>query len=720
MKTRSRGPTSPGDPTTRRPRFAADRVALASLKAVFFLVPLTMTNLTGLGLGQYTDDAFDTPKVFVLYTLVIVATGAWLWSWLRGEVVLRRTRYDLVVVAFVAWTAVATLFSVNPATSLVGRYTRYEGLATYVCLASVYFLTVQLITDDVRLRSVAKMIGAAGFLVACFGLLQVGGFDPTTWARVPFAAHMAYSTIGNPDTLGAYLIFPLTISLGLALTEPKPRSRLLHWGAVAVIGPALIASFSRGAWLGSLGALVVLTIAFVRQRHRLQRIDVYCLGASVAAAGVVIALSNRSTDAVTRFGARFASILAFNEGSGRTRLEIWSSALAAIRDRPWLGWGPDTFRQTFGHFKSVQYVLDAGYQFTADNAHNYVLQLATTIGVPGMLLAYGLFGAIGWRGLRRSLAAQTGTAASLLQATFLAAMFGYLVSLIFGLSVVSSSSLLWLALAAVAVTSTTPSGATPSGSTAPATAKPGGSTGRVTPERRRNTGAALVVGAACVLLTLNGLFVQADYFFHRGNEPSSETYLLRATERNPLNLAYKIGLAQYGSRTFDAWYNEVRKHGTNVLNDPAVRQQGEGYFQTAAARWNNVVRFSPRDSDGYTGLAMLENSYARLQSDYWAQAESAARSGLAYAPNTPMLRLQLAMALYGQDDIQQATAEATAAHAMDPAFLGPAYFLADVAMLRQDYAAALQTYESILHQQPNDERASKGAAEARKRLGSTP
>jgi O-Antigen ligase len=501
----------------------------------------------------------------------------------------------------------------------------------------------------------------------------------------------------------------LTISLGLALTEPTPRRRLLYWGAVAVIMPATIASFSRGAWLGALVSVVVLAVAFVRQRHHLQRVDAYCLGASVAAVGVVIALSTRSTDTFTRFGARFASILAFDEGSGRSRLEIWTSALEAIRHRLWLGWGPDTFRQAFGQFKSVQYVLDNGYQFTADNAHNYVLQLATTLGVPGMLLAYGLFGAIAWRGLRRSLASQAGTAASLLHAAFLAALLGSLVSLMFSPLVVSSSSLLWLALAAVAVTSAVPATSIPSTNIRPAGMG-----------RWRKVGAALAVGAGCVLVVLDFRFIQADYLFLRGNETGTESYLVQAVAGNPLNLTYKLGLAQYASSTVDAWYNEVQKQGANVLNDPAVRQQGEGYFEIAAARWDDVVRFSPRDSDGYTGLAMLENSYARVQSDYWARAASAAKSGLAYSPNTPMLRLQLAMALYGQNDIEQALEEATTARAMDPAFLGPAYFLADVSMLRHDYAAALQTYESILRQQPNNQRANQGAAEARKRLGSTP
>ncbi len=62
-----------------------------------------------------------------------------------------------------------------------------------------------------------------------------------------------------------------------------------------------------------------------------------------------------------------------------------------------LGWGADTFRLVFPKFKPLEYVRDAGGNSVADNAHNYPLQLASGVGIPGMLLLYGVFV---WAGVR--------------------------------------------------------------------------------------------------------------------------------------------------------------------------------------------------------------------------------------------------------------------------------------------------------------------------------
>ena len=90
-------------------------------------------------------------------------------------------------------------------------------------------------------------------------------------------------------------------------------------------------------------------------------------------------------------GKRVASIFQFGGGSGQTRTEIWQAAVAAIKERPITGWGADTFSLVFPKFKPVAYVEHAGYNGRADNAHDYPLQLAAGLGIPGMAMLYGIF-----------------------------------------------------------------------------------------------------------------------------------------------------------------------------------------------------------------------------------------------------------------------------------------------------------------------------------------
>ena len=43
------------------------------------------------------------------------------------------------------------------------------------------------------------------------------------------------------------------------------------------------------------------------------------------------------------------------------RLGIWRAAWSAIQERPWLGWGPDVFRQVYGAMFPTGAVIDAAH-----------------------------------------------------------------------------------------------------------------------------------------------------------------------------------------------------------------------------------------------------------------------------------------------------------------------------------------------------------------------
>ena len=197
------------------------------------------------------------------------------------------------------------------------------------------------------------------------------------WGTLPFEANRAFSTYGNPDLLGGFLIFSVTVALGLALLEQRLVWRLVYWVGFGLNGLALIVAFTRGAWIGGAVSLALLGVIAWRQRATMRRIDWVPAGVFIAAGVGIIWRSLSSPSDVMNFGKRLGSIFQFGGGSGQTRTEIWQAAVAAIKERPILGWGADTFRLVFPKFKPVEYVRDAGGSSVADNAHDYPLQLAS-------------------------------------------------------------------------------------------------------------------------------------------------------------------------------------------------------------------------------------------------------------------------------------------------------------------------------------------------------
>lgn len=66
------------------------------------------------------------------------------------------------------------------------------------------------------------------------------------------------------------------------------------------------------------------------------------------------------------------------------RLEYWQSSLMMIRENPLLGCGPGNFKQAYTKFK-----LPVASEEIAD-PHNFVMEIASTVGIPG-LLAFCVF-----------------------------------------------------------------------------------------------------------------------------------------------------------------------------------------------------------------------------------------------------------------------------------------------------------------------------------------
>ncbi len=80
---------------------------------------------------------------------------------------------------------------------------------------------------------------------------------------------------------------------------------------------------------------------------------------------------------------RLREIVSPGAGTGRTRVEIWRTALAAWRARPWIGNGPDTLAMLFTLYQTPEYWR---YEWLglAGHAHDIYLHVLATRGVLGL------------------------------------------------------------------------------------------------------------------------------------------------------------------------------------------------------------------------------------------------------------------------------------------------------------------------------------------------
>lgn len=638
----------------------AAKIAWWSLLALVFITPLAIANMSWLGFKvPISFDQFDIVKVFCQRVLTLTALGAWAWHiCVRGGKV-RHTPVDWLILIFLGWVTITTIFSIHPPTALFGKYRRFEGLLSFINYAVIYFLVMQFADRPSRVKRLAQALFFSGAIVAGYGIMQALGLEIMNWQALPFEQRRSFSTYGNPDLLGGFLMFSTFISIGLALAEKHLVWRGIYWFGFLLNGVVLITAFTRSAWVGSVVGFAFIVLFAIWQKTGWKTEDWVFAGTTVTLVLAAIVASLKNANEVMNFGQRVASIFKFGEGSAKTRFQIWEAAIGAVKDRPIFGFGPDTFRLVFPKYKPIEYVKDAGYLSVADNVHNYPLQLAAGIGIPGVLLMYGIFGWAAWRSAPVVFNREGGPHRIIL-ASFWTACAAYIVHLFFGLSVTGATFLLWTSMAIVLAPTATAIEVRP---------KPW----------------ALSIAVATLLLAAAGIgyqfvYISADraYLMARvASEGATRTaYAEKAVRLNPWNDMYRaeVGLALIDETI--GWVSQASQSQPGAAQEQAIANMKTS-FSRAETSLLETIEFVPPEYDNYVFISNLYSLGGQfIDTGYYDRAVEWAKKGVEVEPNGPAIRFQLARALGSQGKTEEAIEQAKIAHDMDPAYVEDTLLLA--------------------------------------------
>lgn len=259
--------------------------------------------------------------------------------------------------------------------------------------------TASLLWSDVPELTARRVVALAGTLVfaawiaetmdprralrnVALGLLVIAGASFVLLAVAPqIAVHAAGSHAGNwrgallhKNLLGREMALATTLALGMAVVAPR-RWRLA-WLAAAAATALLVlgARSATGLVLIAVGTLTVTLMAVpaVGQRERMGR-RVLVVATIATATALVGALAVVLLDALGRD-------LTF---TGRDR--IWQVTLDVLRDRALTGAGFGAFWDGPGGAE-----VSAALGYSVGHAHNGLLQAATSLGIPGVLLVLTL------------------------------------------------------------------------------------------------------------------------------------------------------------------------------------------------------------------------------------------------------------------------------------------------------------------------------------------
>ena len=242
------------------------------------------------------------------------------------------------VLAFVMFAGLSVVIAYGSETAL-HYYIEYVEGFIFVCMVFALINT----KDDLgrALKWLVIVAGMSFFISLCHYYLGPGGllYAITEDAQgIGFAVDKTTLDIGGlqirrlmwpgnePNYFGAQLIFPFAIGLGLYSASPKTRSKIFWIGFVALIGFAILGTYSRSSVIVG---LIVLILFLIKRKLR-ALIPVFLV---LVATYVIIMFIPGIWD-------RIMTILpSIAETGGSGRFELWRSAVMLWMSSPIFGHG---------------------------------------------------------------------------------------------------------------------------------------------------------------------------------------------------------------------------------------------------------------------------------------------------------------------------------------------------------------------------------------------
>lgn len=288
-------------------------------------------------------------------------------------------RPTLVWAGLLAIVAVAAASGLDPLYAWIGTPERHFGALTWV-LSLAGFVAGQLLGR----RGAQFVVSATVLSVGVVGLWAVAeslGWEPIS---ITGGGKRPVASLGSSAYLGAAMVLLVPVAAGVALDRARAaRHRQAAALCAALGGVALVVSGARAAWVGALVAVVAVVIA---RRPGLRAMRSWAVAGAIAV--VVVAL-------VAGVAGRVPDAFSEERGGIAGRVDEWRVASAVVVAHPLTGVGPEGYRIAFGTHVDDAYEIEHGRDPVPDRAHSAVLDVASTVGIPGLALYLVLLGAVG-------------------------------------------------------------------------------------------------------------------------------------------------------------------------------------------------------------------------------------------------------------------------------------------------------------------------------------
>jgi len=339
---------------------------------------------------------------------------------------------------------ISTFISDNLLNSFFGSYNRLQGLSSYLFYFLFFILLILNIKNKKDVNNILIAVALSSFFVCLYGLAQAIGLDFRLWDPPTTYLGRINSTIGQPNYLASYLLLIIPITAYLFLKFKNFILKFLIFLLFISQIVCLFFTYSRAGWLGLLAEIFVFFIFYLlilKKKYNIKIKPIYFITSIVFIFLLILSFYNLNLSFKYRVNASFN----LNSGSQGIRMKFWLASLDAIKKRPVFGYGLDNLSDVFVKYYKKDWPVNGFVNDYPDRAHNIILDSLLFGGIIGLILYLALL-YLFYKLAIKNILEKKEPGISL---AIIIGVSGYLVSLLFGFSIVVTNIYFWLYFALI-------------------------------------------------------------------------------------------------------------------------------------------------------------------------------------------------------------------------------------------------------------------------------
>jgi len=316
-----------------------DKITLFSIYAVVFFLPISKAII----------ESFSSIAIVFFIVKKFIQ---------REDIPKSRLNLAIIVYAIICFFSI--FISSNPAISFrsfLGKILQH---------VIFFFVVTDTLNSERRFKNLIYILFFSSAVLGIDGIYQYFTHKDFIRNRPTIFTNRIYASFSTPNDFGCYLVVVIPFTLSIFFT--KFRFKFFRYLSVALfilLFICLILTVSRGAWFAFMASALFMSAWLAS------------LGKFLLFLGLFITVSLTFFPPLVK--ERLTKLFVFLDNSGIDRKIIWGTAWKMFISKPWLGLGLGTFMFNFEKFVIKDYLYGPPY------AHNCYLQIASEIGIIGLV-----------------------------------------------------------------------------------------------------------------------------------------------------------------------------------------------------------------------------------------------------------------------------------------------------------------------------------------------